>query len=120
MNYDKYKVFINLSNSFKCIHVDIQFTLADRVQIVALCVCTCICLCMFMSVNVRVFMCVCVRVCAGACVCVYTCILYYVRTMVHHLTSPKKANSCLLYCCKYTASGTGHLTEYVCMCVVCV
>ena len=49
---------------FYSVHVDIQFTLADRVQIVAVCVYMCVC----------VFMCVCVRVCAGACTDVCVCV----------------------------------------------
>ena len=49
----RYSFYQSASNLFMCIHVDIQFTLADRVQIVALCVC--------------VHVCMCARVCAGAC-----------------------------------------------------
>ena len=62
---------------FSTVHVDIQFTLADRVQIVALiivgapwtlhlpanCACTCVCV-----------VCVCVCACVCACTCVFMCV----------------------------------------------
>ena len=54
----RYGFYQSASNSFKCIYVDIQFTLADRVQIVAVCVymCACLCRCMYRRVCVRVHM----------------------------------------------------------------
>ena len=63
----RYGFYQSASNSFKCIHVDIQFTLADRVQIVALCVC--------------VHVCVCASVCAGACTDVCVCVCTHVYIM---------------------------------------
>ena len=66
----RYGFYQSASNSFKCIHVDIEFTLADRVQIVALCVCVHVCVCS------------CVYLCTCLCRCMYRCVCVWVHMYI--------------------------------------